>query len=113
MSRTTFNADHLARIKALPGLFEELTMNFDDFTIINNTKRLRGCICRAARLMRQYGAEKAAAVYMARAADLRGKHLEKEQINVILLTICLELKIGAWITPVNTLDWLGGLPEPR
>jgi len=113
MIETTFTPEHLAKIKSLPGLPEELAANFDDFSLITSAKRLRGCIFRASRLMRQYGACNVADLYMARAQSLRGQRLDSEQITVALLSIGLELQIGSWGAPMNTLDCLGGLPDTK
>lgn len=65
---------------------------FQDWTIINTPARLRGAILHGARILRRDGNFDLAYTWERKVKQLP-KVLNKEQINVILFSICVDLKL--------------------
>jgi hypothetical protein len=64
---------------------------FEDFTIINSAKRLRGCLLHACRIMKRSGYFKTAINWERRIKNMP-EIMDKEAINVVLMSACFELK---------------------
>ena len=73
-------------------LLADLTDALSDFTLINNTKRLRGCLLYCARLHRRHN-QAALADEIERSVRNMPKRMNKETINYILTAACYAFKI--------------------
>lgn len=85
------------RVQPAPVSFVEENMDtlyevFEDWTEIKSAKRLRGCLLHAARLLRRYGENRLADEWQARIRKMPRRKMDKEEINIILIMACMELK---------------------
>ena len=78
------------RIRANAALTEDLQAVIgDDWTAINSTKRLRGALLWAARLLRRHGESNLASEWEAWVKNMP-RRIDAEGINVVLMGACLE-----------------------